>query len=112
MEAKGYTQTSLSLEIDVSPAAVGKWQRGESVPNRRTMMRISDFFKIPYDVLRDNTQQISIDESFKSSKNIPQDVAKIKDDLEKIISLRNNLNETISEIVALLEKQISCIKKF
>lgn len=112
MNAKGLTQQSLANGLNISQSAVGKWQRGESVPNPRTMMKLATFFNISYESLRDNTKTITLEETINPISNFNPDVVKLKEDLSKIITLRDNLNNTISEVVVLLERQISNIKKF
>ena len=32
-ENKGYTQQALAAKLNISPQAVGKWERGESLPD-------------------------------------------------------------------------------
>lgn len=110
MEIKGYTQSTLGEILNMSQAAVGKWQRGESTPNPRTMMKLAEFFQVPYENLRDNSIHISSDNFTKSV--ILGDEERIKEHLNKIIALRNELNSTIAEIEILLKKQIASVKKF
>lgn len=112
MDNKGFTQQSLADGLEISQTAVGKWQRGEAKPNPRTMMRIARFFNISLETLRDNTKAITLEESSSNLSNLNPDVVKLKKDLDKILQLRDNLNSTISEVVALLETQISNIKNF
>lgn len=112
MDNKGFTQQSLADGLEISQTAVGKWQRGEAKPNPRTMMRIARFFNISPETLRDNTKAITLEESSNNLTNLNPDVIKLKRDLDKILQLRDNLNSTISEVVALLEMQINNIKNF
>lgn len=42
----GYTQLRLAEELNYSDKAVSKWERGESVPDAYTIIRIAELFKI------------------------------------------------------------------
>lgn len=110
MELRGYTQASLADILNMSQTAVGKWQRGDSEPNPRTMIKLAEFFQIPYENLRDNSIHIEANKFTKSADLGNEE--EIKAHLEKIIALRNELNKTISEIEVILKKQISNIKNF
>lgn len=47
----GLTQAALAEKINFSDKAVSKWERGESIPDVPTLIRLSEFFDVPMDVL-------------------------------------------------------------
>lgn len=111
MNSKGLTQSQLGEKISVAQTTVGQWCRGVARPNPRTMQKISDFFEVSLDLLQDNTKRIVFSDD-KNAINANLQIQQIAHSLEKIINLKNDLNTTINDIVALLEKQIKNIKNF
>lgn len=45
-KAKGLSQAQLAQEVSISPQAVGKWERGESMPDITTFARLADLFSV------------------------------------------------------------------
>lgn len=111
MNAKGLTQAELSRKIGVGQTTVSLWQRGAATPTPRTMQKVSDYFQIPPEVLKDNTKILSVTDD-KNAINANLEIQNLTHSLEKIITLRNDLNATIEDIVSLLNRQIQQIKKF
>lgn len=48
---KGLTQAELAEKVSVSPQAVSKWEKGESLPDISTLMLLADFFDVTVDEL-------------------------------------------------------------
>jgi HTH-type transcriptional regulator/antitoxin HigA len=46
-EAKGWNQTQLSDELDVHNSVIGRWLRGERVPNWSSAVKIEKLLGIP-----------------------------------------------------------------
>ena len=49
--ARGMTQEQLAEAMDVSAAAVSKWENGQSVPDITVLMQLADFFEVSLDSL-------------------------------------------------------------
>ena len=50
---KGITQLQLAESLNYSDKAVSKWERGESIPDAYTLLKIAKFFSVPLDFLLD-----------------------------------------------------------
>ena len=48
---RGITQEELAEAMDVSAAAVSKWENGQSVPDITVLMALADFFEVSLDAL-------------------------------------------------------------
>jgi uncharacterized protein YjbI with pentapeptide repeats len=53
---KNLSQAELAKLIPISPQAVGKWERGESMPDISTLSRLADIFKVDLNYFSDNLQ--------------------------------------------------------
>ena len=55
-EEKGLSQNQLSKELNISQAAISKWEAGVSKPNIDCLITLADFFGVSTDYLlgRDN----------------------------------------------------------
>lgn len=52
-KSRGMTQAQLALSLNYSDKAVSKWERGESIPDAYTLLKISKLFSVPVDELLD-----------------------------------------------------------
>ena len=52
-KSKGMTQLQLAESLNYSDKAVSKWERGESIPDPYTLLKISKLFSVPVDALID-----------------------------------------------------------
>lgn len=50
------SQAELSRQISISPQAVGKWERGESMPDITTLNRLAEIFRVDLNYFSDNFQ--------------------------------------------------------
>ncbi len=50
---KGMTQLQLAENLNYSDKAVSKWERGESIPDAYTLLKIAKLFSVPLDSLLD-----------------------------------------------------------
>ena len=48
------SQAELAQKVSISPQAVGKWERGESMPNLTTLHRLADIFNVDLNYFTDN----------------------------------------------------------
>lgn len=56
---EGLTQADLAAHLDVTKAAVSKWELGQSLPDMAQMPRIASFFSVTIDELFDYRPQMS-----------------------------------------------------
>lgn len=50
------SQSELALQVSISPQAVGKWERGESMPDITTLNRLAEIFGLDLNYFSDNFQ--------------------------------------------------------
>lgn len=60
---RGLTQNELATEINYSDKAVSKWERGESVPDTYTVLRIAEFFGVSINYFFSEEDEIVIDDN-------------------------------------------------
>lgn len=59
----GLSQQELGRQLGVSAVAVGKWERGQTQPDIRSLTRMADIFGTTIDDLCDHTVSQSVPES-------------------------------------------------
>lgn len=111
MNSKGLTQSDLAQKLNIGQTTISQWQRGVAKPNPRMLQKISDFFCVQSELLKDNTQRLFVKED-ENAISANMQIQNITHSLDKIITLRDDLNTTINEVVSLLKKQIENIKNF
>lgn len=113
MNIKGLTQASFGSAIGVGQTTVGQWQRGEAKPRKTTMLKIADFFSISlFDLQNDNIELNLPSNTLINAKKCSIESAQIKENLDRILCLRDSLNSAIDEIVQILNEQSRQIKNF
>ncbi len=55
------SQAELANKISISPQAVGKWERGESMPDITTLNRLAEIFGVDLNYFSDSFQSIKIE---------------------------------------------------
>ena len=55
-KAQNMSQAQLAGLLFISPQAVGKWERGESIPDFMTINQLADIFAMGLDYFSDSTQ--------------------------------------------------------
>jgi len=60
---KGWSQTELAKQINISKEAVGKYERNEAVPSVETAKKIADAFNVTLDYLVNETAAPSFDKT-------------------------------------------------
>lgn len=69
----GLTQAALAEKLNFSDKAVSKWERGESIPDVPTLVRIAELFDVPMDVL------------VRDPNELPKDVGSVERVMEKAV---------------------------
>lgn len=52
---RGLTQAQLAEALNMTPAAVSKWETGAALPDLNTLIALADFFRLPMDDLLGRT---------------------------------------------------------
>jgi uncharacterized protein YjbI with pentapeptide repeats len=79
---KGITQAELGILIPISPQAIGKWERGESLPDIYQLNKLAIIFNVSLDYfVQDSNSDLSYsnDSEFilnKENKNLERDLSK------------------------------------
>src|SRR5690606_27520707 len=57
------SQAELAQQVSISSQAVGKWERGESMPDITTLNRLAEIFKVDLNYFSDNFESLANDKS-------------------------------------------------
>lgn len=69
---KNMSQATLAGLLFISPQAVGKWERGESIPDIVTINRLAEILGVDLNYFSENFQSAGVENSFKTSDDIDQ----------------------------------------
>ena len=58
----GLSQSDLAKKVSISPQAVGKWERGESLPDINTVSKLADIFNVDISALTTNSKDPEINQ--------------------------------------------------
>lgn len=75
------SQADLALKVSISPQAVGKWERGESMPDITMLNRLAEIFGVDLNYFSDSFQTIEKEIATKVSKVDDGIFSKFKDNL-------------------------------
>lgn len=80
---KNLSQAQLAQQIAISSQAVGKWERGESMPDIITLNRVAEILGVDLNYFSENFQSVetetaSVESSFKQSAGLPSSKQKKK----------------------------------
>ena len=106
----GMTQTRLSKELNISQAAIAKWINGTSRPSPDNLFQMSKVFAVTIDEISDDNLPLP-NEPKHSSQVINVETEKIRDDFEKLMALKNEISESLSEFAAMFDKRLTNIEK-
>lgn len=74
------------------------------------MLAISNYFKIPISVLTNDNLTLP-NETKKNYSIRDAETVKIREDFEKLMALKNEISESLSEFSAMFDKRLSNIEK-
>src|SRR6185437_11469839 len=66
---KNMSQAHLAQLLFISPQAVGKWERGESIPDIVTMNRLAEILEVDLNYFSENFQSPNNETPFKTIDN-------------------------------------------
>lgn len=75
------SQAELALQVSISPQAVGKWERGESIPDITTLDRLAEIFGVDLNYFSDRSQTIEKEIVTKVNKGDDGIFSELKDNL-------------------------------
>lgn len=75
------SQAELALQVSISPQAVGKWERGESMPDITTLGRLAEIFGVDLNYFSDSSQTVEKEIVSKVSKEDNGVFSKLKDNM-------------------------------
>src|SRR5512145_2953796 len=52
------SQAELAQQVSISPQAVGKWERGESLPDITTLIQLAQIFRVDLNFFSDQPQPV------------------------------------------------------
>lgn len=75
------SQAELAQQVSISPQAVGKWERGESMPDITTLNRLAEIFGVNLNYFSDSSQTVEKEIVTKLSKEDDSLLSKFKDNM-------------------------------
>ena len=67
------SQAELAQQVSISPQAVGKWERGESMPDITTLHRLAEIFGVDLnyfsEIFKSNTIRLNRDNRKRTCRN-------------------------------------------
>ena len=86
---QGYSQYQLADKIPISRQAVSKWERGETIPDSSTLIRLSDIFKVTINELLkgERIKKPSIEELQKTTLQIVDDHNRQRKEIKQLLCI-------------------------
>src|SRR5436189_3316333 len=77
------SQAELARQVSISPQAVGKWERGESLPDITTLNRLAEIFGVNLNYFSYNSQNTETEKEFVANERKGEDkiFSTVKDNL-------------------------------
>lgn len=100
----GLSQEELGQHFSISGPAVSKWESGDSEPDNKTLLKLSDFFGVSVDyLLRDSSSTLEKEEMetlkrlLVRNEYMKADEDLSKKELERLIKMIKNNKEFLKE---------------
>ena len=106
---RGFTQEELAEKLDVSSAAVSKWERGISTPELSMVCKMADCFEISVDELLGRTNLLLPEEDKYSEKSMKQYDLDLRKDLIVKYETREGKFSLLDELAGVEDKIIQLI---
>ncbi len=92
-QAKGMTQEELAIRLNVTRQTVSKWEKGSSVPDSETLIKLSEVLNVTVsDLLGTNTNKSM------SNDDLAEQLARINEQL----AVKHRRDKIITKIVAVI----------
>ena len=76
-----FSQAELAKQVNISPQAVGKWERGESMPDITTLNRLAEIFNVDLNFFSERFETLSTDISPVERNEVGGVLTRMKNDL-------------------------------
>lgn len=106
---RGLTQEQLAEKLDVSAAAISKWERGISIPELGMVCKIADCFEISIDELLGRTNCLLPEEEKYNEKSMKQHDLSMRENLIAKHENRVEKVDLLEELAKLDDKTIQLI---
>lgn len=106
---RGLTQEELAEKLDVSSAAISKWERGISTPELSMVCKMADCFEISVDELLGRTNLLLPEEDKYSEKSMKQYDLRLRKDLIMKYETREGMFRLLDELAEVEDKIIQLI---
>jgi len=106
---RGLTQEALAEKLDVSSAAISKWERGISVPDLSIACKMADYFEISVDELLGRTNCLLQEEEKYSAEAMKQYDLKSRKILIEKYENHESKERLLDELAAVDDKAIQLI---
>ncbi len=106
---RGLTQEELAEKLDVSSAAISKWERGISTPELSMVCKIADCFEISVDELLGRTNMLLPEEGEYSEKAMKQYDLELRKDITAKYETREGMFALLDELAVAEDKTIQLI---
>ena len=106
---RGFTQEELAEKLDVSSAAVSKWERGISTPELSMVCKMADCFEISVDELLGRTNLLLPEEERYSEKFMKQYDLNLRQDLIVKYETRDGKFNLLDELTEVDDKRMQLI---
>ena len=102
---RGLTQAQLAEALNMTSAAVSKWETGTAVPDLDTLIALADFFRVPMDDLLGRTLEKPRVVLFAPEKEVERIALQLlKDYNYQVLGVGRSLEELEALLVRLKEK--------
>ena len=106
---RGLTQEEFAEKLDVSSAAISKWERGISTPELSMVCKIADCFEISVDELLGRTNMLLPEEGEYSEKAMKQYDLELRKDITAKYETREGMFALLDELTVAEDKTIQLI---
>lgn len=110
LKRNGLTALAFAKSQNVSHTAVAKWIKGTANPTPEKILEIASYFGLNVDILINDNLPLP-NETKQTSQVMNVETAKIREDFEKLMALKNEISESLSEFAAMFDKRLSNIEK-
>lgn len=101
-DLKGISQQELALKVNVVRQTVSKWEKGLSVPDSETLLKIAQALEIPVYLLLCEASPIKEDEEQEKIKSLESKIEAISADLTREKEVKRKRLRLVSVIIVLV----------
>lgn len=102
---RGLTQAQLAEALNMTPAAVSKWETGAAVPDLDTLIALADYFRVPMDDLLGRTLEMPQVVLFAPEKEVERIALRLFKDYNYQVLGVGRTPEEMEELLIRLKEQ-------